>query len=280
MDSMIHPIKHTEDFFLKFFTKDYPDYVKPKPRKHENVNKYHNSYKYGFDEYGNNGYITNYQYFNNKNVYKNNNDNNTDSNGLKLGHNGYDLNKLQKQLLKQSSRHKILHSLNGYNNNNNNNIVNHNGILNTINNINNNNNNKKAKIIAMMQQQQQQQEIAKRNYEQISPQNQTPSPSPIRTTNGERKEEEEEEKKSGCNRPGCSCNRGQVNPEFIKKIKEIEQKIIDHLHKRGYYEDNPQFWQYIKKAKELAIARAKKERAKLLAQRQLQQQQEIITKQK
>merc|ERR1712137_339273 len=29
--------------------------------------------------------------------------------------------------------------------------------------------------------------------------------------------------------------------EFVAKIKEIERRIIEHLHKRGYFEDNPDF---------------------------------------
>eukprot|EP01084_Bolivina_argentea_P257904 434599_1 len=60
--------------------------------------------------------------------------------------------------------------------------------------------------------------------------------------------------------------------EFINKIREIEKKIIDHLHLRGYYENHPDFWRYIAKAKELAIAKAEKERQKLLQRQKLEQQ--------
>ena len=60
------------------------------------------------------------------------------------------------------------------------------------------------------------------------------------------------------------------NQEFVKKVKEIERRIIQHLHQRGYDESHPDYHRYLAKAKELAIQKAGKEREKIIAaQRQM-----------
>jgi len=60
--------------------------------------------------------------------------------------------------------------------------------------------------------------------------------------------------------------------EFNKKVKEIERRIIQHLHQRGYDESHPDYHRYLAKAKELAIQKAGKEREKLLAAQRDRQQ--------
>eukprot|EP01083_Nonionella_stella_P189844 702998_1 len=57
-----------------------------------------------------------------------------------------------------------------------------------------------------------------------------------------------------------------TNEEFVNKVKEIERRIIQHLHQRGYDESHPDYHRYLQKAKELAIQKAGKEREKMLAQ--------------
>merc|ERR1712154_105339 len=56
------------------------------------------------------------------------------------------------------------------------------------------------------------------------------------------------------------------NEEFVNKVKEIERRIIQHLHQRGYDESHPDYHRYLQKAKELAIQKAGKEREKMLQQ--------------
>merc|ERR1712154_111792 len=58
------------------------------------------------------------------------------------------------------------------------------------------------------------------------------------------------------------------NEEFVNKVKEIERRIIQHLHQRGYDESHPDYHRYLQKAKELAIQKAGKEREKMLQQQQ------------
>jgi len=60
---------------------------------------------------------------------------------------------------------------------------------------------------------------------------------------------------------------GPNKQEFVKKVKEIERRIIQHLHQRGYDESHPDYHRYLAKAKELAIQKAGKEREKMLAAR-------------
>merc|ERR1712232_783221 len=57
-----------------------------------------------------------------------------------------------------------------------------------------------------------------------------------------------------------------TNEEFVNKVKEIERRIIQHLHQRGYDESHPDYHRYLQKAKELAIQKAGKEREKMLNQ--------------
>lgn len=57
----------------------------------------------------------------------------------------------------------------------------------------------------------------------------------------------------------------QASDEFVNKVKEIERRIIQHLHQRGYDESHPDYHRYLQKAKELAIQKAGKEREKMLA---------------
>eukprot|EP01084_Bolivina_argentea_P210186 357844_1 len=57
-----------------------------------------------------------------------------------------------------------------------------------------------------------------------------------------------------------------TNEEFVNKVKEIERRIIQHLHQRGYDESHQDYHRYLQKAKELAIQKAGKEREKMLAQ--------------
>eukprot|EP00486_Rosalina_sp_Unknown_P009721 CAMPEP_0201591948 /NCGR_PEP_ID=MMETSP0190_2-20130828/189975_1 /ASSEMBLY_ACC=CAM_ASM_000263 /TAXON_ID=37353 /ORGANISM="Rosalina sp." /LENGTH=825 /DNA_ID=CAMNT_0048050493 /DNA_START=130 /DNA_END=2604 /DNA_ORIENTATION=+ len=59
---------------------------------------------------------------------------------------------------------------------------------------------------------------------------------------------------------------GKASEEFVNKVKEIERRIIQHLHQRGYDESHPDYHRYLQKAKELAIQKAGKEREKMLAQ--------------
>lgn len=61
--------------------------------------------------------------------------------------------------------------------------------------------------------------------------------------------------------------QGPNKQEFVKKVKEIERRIIQHLHQRGYDESHPDYHRYLAKAKELAIQKAGKEREKMLAAR-------------
>ena len=72
-----------------------------------------------------------------------------------------------------------------------------------------------------------------------------------------------------------STKSGKASEEFVNKVKEIERRIIQHLHQRGYDESHPDYHRYLQKAKELAIQKAGKEREKMLAQQrekaQLQQ---------
>jgi len=56
------------------------------------------------------------------------------------------------------------------------------------------------------------------------------------------------------------------NEEFVNKVKEIERRIIQHLHQRGYDESHPDYHRYLQKAKELAIQKAGKEREKMMMQ--------------
>jgi len=55
-----------------------------------------------------------------------------------------------------------------------------------------------------------------------------------------------------------------TNEEFVNKVKEIERRIIQHLHQRGYDESHPDYHRYLQKAKELAIQKAGKEREKMI----------------
>lgn len=54
----------------------------------------------------------------------------------------------------------------------------------------------------------------------------------------------------------------KVSEEFVNKVKEIERRIIQHLRQRGYDESHPDYHRYLRKAKELAIQKAGKERQK------------------
>ena len=63
---------------------------------------------------------------------------------------------------------------------------------------------------------------------------------------------------------------GKASEEFVNKVKEIERRIIQHLHQRGYDESHPDYHRYLQKAKELAIQKAGKEREKMLAQQREQ----------
>merc|ERR1719221_2162524 len=58
--------------------------------------------------------------------------------------------------------------------------------------------------------------------------------------------------------------QGPNKQEFVNKVKEIERRIIQHLHQRGYDESHPDYHRYLQKAKELAIQKAGKEREKML----------------
>lgn len=60
--------------------------------------------------------------------------------------------------------------------------------------------------------------------------------------------------------PSDEVNPGPKSEDFVKKVKEIERRIIQHLHQRGYDESHPDYHRYLQKAKELAIQKAGKER--------------------
>jgi len=60
---------------------------------------------------------------------------------------------------------------------------------------------------------------------------------------------------------------GPKTDDFVKKVKEIERRIIQHLHQRGYDESHPDYHRYLQKAKELAIQKAGKERDRVTQQR-------------
>eukprot|EP01084_Bolivina_argentea_P172910 299494_1 len=67
------------------------------------------------------------------------------------------------------------------------------------------------------------------------------------------------------NKPEIRSNTMPRNDEeILQKMREIEERIINHLHLRGYHEDDPDFWRYIAKAKEIAIVKVQKEREKWL----------------
>eukprot|EP00483_Globobulimina_turgida_P006540 UN06550 len=96
--------------------------------------------------------------------------------------------------------------------------------------------------------------------------------------NMENKKEEPEKKRVDTNSNDNKHKKIiKSQQEFSTKMKNIEKKIINHLHLRGYHENHPDFWRYIAKAKEFAIARADKERQKLLQSQKFEQQPEIIS---
>eukprot|EP01084_Bolivina_argentea_P210185 357843_1 len=66
-----------------------------------------------------------------------------------------------------------------------------------------------------------------------------------------------------------------TNEEFVNKVKEIERRIIQHLHQRGYDESHQDYHRYLQKAKELAIQKAGKEREKMLAQQTINQRKSV-----
>eukprot|EP01083_Nonionella_stella_P161173 527550_1 len=70
---------------------------------------------------------------------------------------------------------------------------------------------------------------------------------------------------------GSNDAKSKTNAEFVNKVKEIERRIIQHLHQRGYDESHPDYHRYLQKAKELAIQKAGKEREKMLAQQRKRQ---------
>jgi len=67
--------------------------------------------------------------------------------------------------------------------------------------------------------------------------------------------------------PSDEVPPGPKSEDFVKKVKEIERRIIQHLHQRGYDESHPDYHRYLQKAKELAIQKAGKERERTAQQR-------------
>ena len=57
----------------------------------------------------------------------------------------------------------------------------------------------------------------------------------------------------------------RVNEEFVNNVKDIERRIMQSLHHRGY-ESHPDYLRYLQKAKELAIRKAGEERERMLTQ--------------
>jgi len=70
--------------------------------------------------------------------------------------------------------------------------------------------------------------------------------------------------------PFLSSMEDDLTPEFRQKVFEIERRIVQHLHQRGYDESHPDYHRYIAKAKELALQKAQKHR--MARQQQLMEQ--------
>ena len=84
---------------------------------------------------------------------------------------------------------------------------------------------------------------------------------------GSRRDNDVNADKSTSKNAGSEATKsGKASEEFVNKVKEIERRIIQHLHQRGYDESHPDYHRYLQKAKELAIQKAGKEREKMLAQ--------------
>jgi len=259
---MVNPIKQTEKFFLQFFMKDYPEFVPRQSKNGSNRNNDNNNNHYNasvqqsraqqlhqsqllhqlhqkqMQQRANNKYShscskqfkLNGHNHTSRSVSYSGHGHNHSRNGQKI------LHQLNAQNHHYQQNHRYHNNGTGINRNQNDHRYNHN----------NNNNDDKVRYNAL---------------------------NTMNDLNGKRNNKVEckddiKSDKENMDKPqnGTTQKKEKTSPEeFRRKIKEIERKIIDHLHKRGYYEDSKEFWIYIRKAKEMAIEKAKKERAKYLA---------------